>query len=315
MILLAVCIPVYNEGEFIDRLVSSLVKAPPSEKEIYLIDGGSKDDTLEKIKFWQEKYPQIKLVKNDLRYVSHGFNMAYRASQSKYITLMGAHAEYPADYFLQGMSLLESEDADAVGGPLNQAGRTNKGKIIAACMSSRFGVGDSEFRTTKTRGYVQTVAMAIYKRSVFEKIGLLDEELIRDQDDEFHYRMNANGLKILMDPSMEATYYVRDDFRSLWSQYFNYGLYKPLVFEKVRSQLRLRHLVPSAFVIYIFSLLPLLFITKISIVPLMIYLMLALFFSIKVSKKGKDFVYALASFVILHFSYGIGMILGIRKII
>ena len=268
MILLTVCIPVYNEGEFIDRLVSSLVNAPPAEKEIYLIDGGSTDDTLEKIRSWQQKYPQIKLINNDLKYVSHGFNMAYRASQSRYITLMGAHAEYPANYFVTGMSLLESEDADAVGGPLNQTGRTEKGKIIAACMSSQFGVGDSEFRTTKNRGYVQTVAMAIYKRSVFEKIGLLDEELIRDQDDEFHYRMNVNGLKILMDPSMEATYYVRDDFKSLWSQYFYYGLYKPLVFKKVRSQVRPRHLVPPLFVIYLLTLPLLLFFSWIAIIPL-----------------------------------------------
>ena len=240
--------------------------------------------------------------------------MAYRASQSKYITLMGAHAEYPANYFLQGMSLLETEDADAVGGPLNQAGRTEKGKIIAACMSSQFGVGDSEFRTTKNRGYVQTVAMAIYKRSVFEKIGLLDEKLVRDQDDEFHYRMNANGLKILMDPSMEATYYVRDDFKSLWSQYFYYGLYKPLVFKKVRSQLRFRHLVPPAFVVYLLALPLLLFFTWTALTPLLLYFALSLFFSLKISRKPRGVLYAIASYLILHVAYGAGFCLGIFKL-
>ena len=182
-------------------------------------------------------------------------------------------------------------------------------------MSSQFGVGDSEFRTTKKRAYVQTVAMAIYKRSVFQKIGLLDEDLIRNQDDEFHYRMNANGFRILMDPMMEATYYVRDDFKSLWTQYFNYGLYKPLVFKKVKSQLRIRHLVPSLFVIYIISLLPLLLFTKLFIIPLLVYLILATFFSVKISKTIKDFVYAFAAFIILHLSYGIGMIMGTKKIL
>jgi GT2 family glycosyltransferase len=314
MILITVCIPVYNEGDFIDRLLSSLVNAPPAEKEIYLIDGGSKDDTLERIKVWKQNYPQIKLVNNDLKYVSHGFNIAYRASQSTYITLMGAHAEYPPDYFMSGISLLEKEDADAVGGPLNQTGRTEKGKVIAACMSSQFGVGDSEFRTTKTRAYVQTVAMAIYKRSVFEKIGLLDEDLIRDQDDEFHYRMNANGLKILMDPSMEATYYVRDDFSSLWSQYFNYGLYKPLVFKKVRSQLRLRHLVPPGFVIYLMILPLLLFFSLIILMPLFLYVVLALFFSLKITRKPRGVFYAMISYSILHLSYGAGFCWGIFKL-
>mgnify|MGYP000939268658 CR=1 FL=1 len=314
MNIITICIPVFNESEFIDRLIQSLIDAPPDKKEIILIDGGSTDDTILKIKNWQEKYPQIRLVINDKKYVSHGFNMAYRASQSNYITLMGAHAEYPPDYFTNGISLLEKEDADAVGGPLNQAGRTEKGKVIAACMSSQFGVGNSEFRTTKKRAYVQTVAMAIYKRTVFEKIGLLDEDLIRDQDDEFHYRMNANGLKILMDPSMEATYYVRDDFRSLWSQYLQYGLYKPLVFKKVRSELRFRHIVPAGFVSYIIILPLLLYFTRAALLPLLLYFILSLIFSLKISRKPKSLAYAFASFLILHIAYGTGFCLGLLKL-
>ena len=158
------------------------------------------------------------------------------------------------------------------------------------------------------------MAMAIYKRSVFEKIGLLDEGLIRDQDDEFHYRMNANGLKILMDPSMEATYYVREDFRSLWSQYFYYGLYKPLVFKKVRSQLRLRHLVPPAFVIYLLALPLMVFFSWFTILPLIAYLILALSFSIRISGKPRNIIYALISFLTLHIAYGAGFCLGIFKL-
>lgn len=314
MNILTVCIPVFNESGFIDGLLESLIIAPPVEKEIILIDGGSTDDTLTKISNWQQKYPQIKLVRNDLRYVSHGFNLAYRSSKSKYITLMGAHAEYPANYFELGMSLLESEDADAVGGPLNQTGKTEKGKIIAACMSSRFGVGDTEFRTSKKRGYVQSLAMAIYKRSLFEEIGLLDEELVRDQDDEFHYRINARGYKILMEPLMEATYYVRDDFKSLWAQYFYYGLYKPLVFKKVHSQIRLRHLVPPSFVVYLLMLPFLMLFSWIAILPLVLYVALGLYFSIKISKSPGDVIYAMISFLTLHIAYGAGFCLGIFKL-
>lgn len=315
MNILTVCIPVFNESEFIDGLLESLINAPPVDKEIILIDGRSTDDTLAKISNWQQKYPGIKLVRNDLRYVSHGFNMAYGSSQSKYITLMGAHAEYPANYFELGLSLLESEDADAVGGPLNQTGKTEKGKIIAACMSSRFGVGDTEFRTSKKRGYVQSLAMAIYKRSLFEKIGLLDEELIRDQDDEFHYRINARGHKILMEPSMEATYFVRDDFKSLWVQYYYYGLYKPLVFKKVHSQIRLRHLVPPSFVVYLLMLPILVFFSWAAIIPLIAYIILALIFSYRISKIGKSIIQALTAFFVLHVAYGSGFILGLKKII
>lgn len=314
MNLITVCIPVLNESDFIDELLQSVISAPPYEKEIIIIDGGSTDDTIEKIKSWQKAHSQLRLIINELKYVSHGFNLAYKSSSSKYISLMGAHAEYPTNYFEKGISILENDEADAVGGPLNQDGRSEKGKIIASCMSSRFGVGDTEFRTTKKRSFVQTVAMAIYKRSVFEKIGLLDEELIRDQDDEFHYRMNYNGLRILMDPAMEATYYVRDDFRSLWSQYFQYGLYKPLVFKKVSTQLRGRHLVPPAFVAYLLALFPLLVFTWVALIPLLVYFALSLFFSLKISRNPKRVVYAISSYSILHVAYGTGFCLGIFKL-
>jgi len=314
MNLITVCIPVLNESDFIDELLQSVISAPPYDKEIIIIDGGSTDDTIEKIKSWQKTHSQLRLINNELKYVSHGFNLAYKSSSSRYISLMGAHAEYPSNYFEKGISILENDEADAVGGPLHQDGRSEKGKIIASCMSSRFGVGDTEFRTTKKRSFVQTVAMAIYKRSVFEKIGLLDEELIRDQDDEFHYRMNANRLRILMDASMEATYYVRDDFRSLWSQYFQYGLYKPLVFKKVRTQIRIRHLVPPAFVVYVLALFPLLIFTWAALIPLLLYFALSLVFSLRITRNPKGVIYAISSYSILHVAYGTGFCLGIFKL-
>lgn len=313
--ILTVCVPVYNESRFIDRLISSLMNAAPDEKEIILIDGGSTDDTISKIKSWQKVYPQLRLVINDLKYVSHGFNKAYRDITSDYIALLGAHAAYPDNYFEKGVEILKSGLADAVGGTLKQDGRTEKGKIIAQCMSSKFGVGNTEFRTSREKKYVPSVAMAIYKKSVFESIGLLDEELIRNQDDEFHYRMNARGLKILMDPEMELTYFVRDDFASLWSQYYHYGLFKPLVLKKVNSGFRLRHIIPALFVLYIVAA-PLLFLmSPVTALPLILYIMLALLFSIRISLKPKKLTQAFIAFTVLHISYGLGFIVGIKKIL
>jgi succinoglycan biosynthesis protein ExoA len=314
MKLLTVCCPVLNESTFIDGLLQSIINASPLEKEIILIDGGSTDDTLEKIMIWQKKHLNIRVIPNKLRYVSHGFNLAYKNSQSKYITLMGSHSEYPPNYFEVGLSLLENGVADAVGGPLNQVGKTEKGRIIAACMSSRFGVGNAEFRTSKKRAYVRSVAMAIYKRSVFEEIGLLDEELVINQDDEFHYRLNSKGYKILMEPAMEVTYYVRDDIKSLWKQYFNYGLYKPLVIKKVNSGLRFRHLVPPIFVFYLIIMPFLLLMSWLTILPLIVYFFLALGFSTKISCNLKHKLWALTSFFVLHVSSGIGMLLGLVKL-
>jgi succinoglycan biosynthesis protein ExoA len=314
MKLLTVCIPVLNEGKFIDVFIRSIISIPPYDKEIILIDGGSSDDTIKRIRTWQKKNPNIRVIQNYSKFVSHGFNMAYKESQSIYIALLGAHSEYTPNYFELGLSILKNDEADAVGGTLTQRGKTEKGTIIAACMSSGFGVGNTEFRISGKREYVLTVAMALYKRSVFEKVGLLDEEMIRNQDDEFHYRLNANGFRILMEPAMSATYYVRDDFKSLWKQYFNYGLYKPLVLRKVISGLRLKHLIPSMFVCYLFVLPFLLFVSWLTVLPLLIYILVALVLGLRISRNLKHIIWALAAFSVLHISYGTGMIMGLYKL-
>ena len=310
---LTICFPVYNEVEFIDSLIQSVIGTFPLDKEIVLIDGGSTDGTLEKVKTWQHKYANIILIHNEARYVSNGFNLAYKHTNSEYIALMGAHAEYPDNYFQKGLSILRSGEADAVGGPLIQKGRSRKAAIIAFCMSSKFGVGDTEFRTSKKRSYVDSVAMAIYNRKIFDKVGLFDETLIRNQDDEFHYRLNHHGYKIMMEPEMESVYFVREDLASLWKQYYYYGLYKPMVLKKVRTGMRLRHLVPAGFVIYLLMLPFLLLLHPLFIIPLLIYFFGALLILSATFSNIKDILFGFLAFLTLHLSYGIGFLKGLFK--
>lgn len=314
MNLLTVCVPVYNEELFIDDLLHSLICTHTLDEEIVLIDGNSSDNTVGKIMQWKKNHPNIKLITNELRQVSHGFNLAYTNTDSKYIALIGAHALYPPNYFQLGVAILEKGITDAVGGSLRQIGRTRKGNVIAKCMNCRFGVGNAEIRVKKKREFVQSAAMAIYRREVFDKIGLMDEQLVRNQDDEFHYRMNSRGFKIMMEPEMEITYFVRDDFKSLWKQYYEYGLFKPLVLKKVRSGIRIRHLIPPVFVAYLITLPLLMQIHWLTILPLLFYLVLNVFFSVRLAGNAKDFFMTLSAFLVLHLSSGLGMIAGLKKL-
>lgn len=313
MNLLTICFPVYNEARFIDSLIRSVIGTFPLDKEIVLIDGGSTDGTLEIIRQWQEKHHNIKLVNNEARYVSPGFNLAFHQTQSDYIALMGAHAEYPDNYFQKGLSILRSGEADAVGGPLVQKGKTWKARVIAFCMSSKFGVGDTEFRTSKKRSYVDSVAMAIYNRKVFDKVGLLDEAMVRNQDDEFHYRLNHHGFKIMMEPEMECVYYVREDLAALWKQYYYYGLYKPMVLKKIRSGIRIRHLVPAGFVLYLLALPLLAYWHWLFLVPLTLYITGAFFLLSYRFSRLREILFGFMAFLTLHISYGTGFLGGLFK--
>lgn len=310
---LTVCFPVFNEERFLDALIGSVIDTEPKSKQIVLIDGGSTDGTVSLIKRWQEKYANIILVNNPQRYVSHGFNLAFNQTQSAYIALMGAHAEYPSNYFQKGLALLQAGECDAVGGPLIQKGKSDKAAVIAFCMSSKFGVGDTEFRTSKKRMYVDSVAMAIYNRKVFDKVGLFDESLLRNQDDEFHYRLNHFGFRILMEPEMESVYYVREDLGSLWKQYYQYGLYKPMVLNKIRSGIRIRHLVPALFTLYLVTLPFFAWLHWVFILPLLFYFILASVVLVMEFKKPGKIFFGILSFLTLHLAYGLGFLKGLLK--
>lgn len=313
----SVIIPILNEAMHLDTLLSGLMnKKERIAIELFLIDGGSTDGTINLIKDWQFKYPFIHQIDNPKKYANFAFNVAYPGSRGKYVAFIGAHAEYPPNYFESGKKYLDANECDIVGGPLIQKGRSVRGKAIAFAMSSRLGVGNTEFRTSQEKQFVDSVAFAMYKREIFDVVGLLDEELIRNQDDELHYRMNAAGYRILMVPEMKCVYYVRETLSGLFKQYFQYGLFKPLVLKKVRSGIKMRHLIPAGFVIYLL-LLPLswLFMDKLALVPLLTYMVLLFYTAIGSNLKIKSKTYLLLVYPVLHISYGIGFLFGLRKLL
>lgn len=310
--LFSILIPVFNEINHIDDLISDMIKMHPFEKEIFLIDGGSTDGTRQKIEKWSSSNNSIKLIINEKKFVSFGFNKAYKVTNGKYIGFLGAHAHYPINFLKSAQIELDSNSCDAIGGPLNQIGITKIGQAVAFAMSSKFGVGDSDFRVLKERKYVQSVAFAVYKKEIFEKIGLLDEDLIRNQDDEFHYRLNKNGFRMLMIPEMQCNYYVRDNLKLLFKQYFEYGLYKPLVFKKLNYGLKYRHIIPSLFVFYI-VMLPISLISSLYLIPLFLYLLIIFCVTVFNCKTLTVKFWIPMVLFTLHFSYGLGFILGVNK--
>lgn len=311
MIDISVIIPVLNEERHIEELLNSLYHSNDCSIEVFVCDAGSTDNTLDILR--NQSLPNLNIIHNPEKFVSFAFNKVFNQTKGRYIALLGAHAYYPEKYFDNAIHYLQTE-CDVVGGPLIQLGKSSTGTAIAFAMSSKFGVGGTPFRTEKKKMYVDSVAFAVYKKEIFTKIGLLDESLLRNQDDELHYRMNANGYKILMVPEMECTYYVRNSFSTLFKQYFQYGLYKPLVFAKVKSGIKPRHIIPSMFVLYLL-ILPVLSYTigLYSCIPLFIYttglIVNAFYNTLSLSTK----ILIVVAFITLHISYGSGFLVGLPR--
>jgi succinoglycan biosynthesis protein ExoA len=228
------------------------------------------------------------------------------------------HCEIDSDYVANCVKHLQSGRAEGVGGPIKTIGETLQAEAVAIAMSSKFGVGGSAFRTIDDRElYVDTVAFPGYKRETLENVGEFNEELVRNQDDEFNYRIRKMGGRILLSPDIRSRYYSRSTFKSLWRQYFQYGYWKVRVLQLHPKQMSVRQFVPFGFVFSIIVLIVLSLFLKLAIWAL--GLVLVLYFLANISapvKEGrKTRIVALPlislSYLILHISYGLGFFVGL----
>jgi succinoglycan biosynthesis protein ExoA len=228
------------------------------------------------------------------------------------------HCEIAPDYIENCVFHLQKNEAEAVGGPIETIGETLTAKAIAVAMSSNFGVGGSAFRCVDDREmYVDTVAFPGYKREIFDKIGMFNEELVRNQDDEFSYRLRKLGGKILLAPDVRVRYYSRSSLKSLWRQYFQYGYWKVRVLQLHPKQMSLRQFVPFAFVAGIIFLTFLSLFSQFGRWTLIAFISLYLLANLAATVKSAARVSLPAlpivslSFAILHFSYGFGFLTGL----
>lgn len=315
----SVVVPMRNEAQCIEKCIRSLIDQdyPADLYEVLVVDGMSNDQSKKTVQAISNKYPNILLLENPGILTSFGLNIGIRKSKGELIIILGAHSFVQNDFIRKNAEFLKKKNEHhCVGGPIQTLGGTNIAEAISLAMSSRFGVGDALFRYGKSEAYVDTVAFGAYKRELFEKIGLFDEELARNQDDEFNYRLRKAGGKIFITPQIKSFYYSRATFKKLCSQYLQYGFWKIRVFQKHPGMMKLRQFVPGVFVLTLmlsamFSFrypVWLLLFTSIIIS----YIGCSLYFSFLIAREQgwKYFLMLPLTFAILHFSYGFGFLAG-----
>jgi len=167
------------------------------------------------------------------------------------------HTKYASDYVQQCLKVLKETGADNVGGPWVAQGKGLVSQSIAAAFQSPFGVGGARGHNPEYEGVVDTVYLGCWPRGIFDRVGLFDEQLVRNQDDEFNFRLSRLGGKIWQSPRIKSWYFPRGSLKTLFQQYMQYGYWKVRVIRKHKYPASLRHLIPACFV-FLLMLLPLL---------------------------------------------------------
>lgn len=320
-IIVSVVMPVYNEEKYIAKCIDSLLLQDyPTEKmEWIFVDGCSKDRTVEILEQYRQKHPDlIKILNNPQKIVPYAMNIGIEASCGKYIVRLDAHADYATDYISKCIYYLEHTDAENVGGLAETKANGFMGNAIAKMLSSKFGVGNSQFRTNGESGYVDTVPFGAFKREVFSKYGGYDERLVRNQDNEMNFRIRKNGGKIYLSSDIHLSYYCRDSIKGISTMARKNGMWNIITMKMCPGSMGVRHFIPFFFVISVLGLgilgiIHSLFWILLG-VELALYFILDVLFSIKQATNTKEFFTLIMLFPIFHVTYGIGSMLGIMKL-
>lgn len=315
--LITVIMPVRNEEKYIERSLQRIYEQdyPRDKIEIIVVDGMSDDKTRDIIQETDSKFPNtsLTLLDNPGRIVPTALNIGINQSRGDIIIRVDGHCEIPKDYFKTCIKYLKEPEVYNVGGMQFPVGEDYISKAIAIATSSPLFIGNSYFRYSQKKRFVDTVFLGAFPGEVFHTVGMFDEELVRHQDYEYNIRLQKHGGKILYLPSIKVKYYPRNDLVSFIKQYFQYGFWKFRVMQKTQRAFKIRHFAPTIFSIYILLGGVLGIINEqirfIYYLGLILYVLAALTSSIYVSIKEKKFSFLPILpilFASIHLSWGLG---------
>ena len=312
----SVIIPCRNEVNHIGFVIDSILKNTFKDVEIIIVDGLSDDGTREKLNEIIKNNPRIKIIDNILQITPVAFNLGIKNATGDFIFIVGARHILESNYIVTCIKILnDNPEIGCVGGKVNNTYENTTSLLISKALSSSFAVGAGNFRIKDQDGFVDTVGTPAYRRSIFDEIGYFDEELLRNQDDEFNYRVIKKGYKILFTAQTSIQYFVRANFKHLFKQYFQYGYWKVYVNKKHKTVTTLRQVVPLLFVLFLFgglilSIFHFIFFA-IYLIGLMSYGLACFYFASKQSTSSSDLGKIMRTFFTLNFSYGWGYLKGI----
>ncbi|MGH9517898.1 MAG: hypothetical protein ACRD3P_19700, partial [Terriglobales bacterium] len=233
------------------------------------------------------------------------------------------HNVYPKDYIENCVQCLEQTGADNVGGPwlTVPADNTLGSRLVAAMLSNPFGVGDSRFRTGSEEGFVETVPFGAFRREVFDRVGMYNEKLVRNQDNELNARIRRAGGKIYQTPALQTTYHPVAGFLQLLKQTYRNSQWHVFSVRENAKSMGLRHFAPALFVVICAVLIGGAAVSRVAAVLLASllagYLLTGWYFAFTRSKSyglGLRLLLPLACFC-FHLSYGLGTLAGCRYLL
>ncbi len=221
-----IAIPCFNEERYIEKCLEDVFgqEYPPESMEVLVGDGMSSDATREILDRLVAEHPgRLRVVDNPERLQAAAMNAMIDEARGDIIIRMDVHARYAPDYVRQCVAVLEETGADNVGGAQRATPKTWFQRALCAALDSPLAVGGARYRDADAEGFVDTVFLGAFRRSVFERVGGYDPKAITNEDAELNQRILASGGRVYLSRKIVVQYFPRESFRALAKQYYKYG--------------------------------------------------------------------------------------------
>lgn len=321
---LSIGIIAYNEEKYLPVLLDDIKKQqyPHEFMEIVLVDGNSTDNTkkiMQSFKKNNKDFYSVKVLDNNKRIQASGWNIVIKNFTGDVMARIDAHTRVTPNFSSKVMEDI-NEGEMVVGGirPTIIDKDTAWSRVLLQVENSLFGSSINTSRRSTEKKYVKTMFHAAYRREVFDKVGLFNEDLLRTEDNEFHYRIRKAGYKLCYDPEIVSYQYARSSFIKMIKQKYSNGRWIGKTVKICPRCISVYHMVPFAFIIAIVVTTGLAYMGIWHLFALMwiLYSCFALLNTIlSAANDGVYFQTVLMPFMflILHIAYGIGTIKGILE--
>jgi succinoglycan biosynthesis protein ExoA len=243
-------IPVLNEAAYIeDAILTVLAQDYAGAKELILALGPSTDSTNAVVQRLAATDARIVTVPNPGTDIPVGLNLAIRASSYPIVVRVDAHSELEPDYTRRAIEILEATASANIGGVMKARGKTPFQSAVARAYNSRFGLGGGSYHGGSVAGPAESAYLGVFRRPVLDEVQLFDESVRRGEDWELNLRIRAAGHQVWFDPSLEVTYWPRENWNKLVRQFLSTGIWRGELVRRYRGRNPVRFFVPPALVV------------------------------------------------------------------